>query len=150
MQTLPDVDYSSCFSCFLVFFPWSSSWIVLVLVTKSVVGPGVGFVQIDLFDEFLSLRTQLRGRWQLASTSLLQQDGLHVGGIVGLIFIGPSDRCDHFLATVKPNQVQQAAQVDQCLDRLPSQCEMESLCASSPKASKLFSTMVGSVCGYAV
>ena len=48
----------------------------------------VGLFQVDVFDQFAAFGLQGRGRGKFAAATLLQQQGLHVGRVVGLVLEG--------------------------------------------------------------
>ncbi len=83
---------------------------------KPVVGGGIGFFEVDVVDQFLTLGPQRRRRGEFAAAAFLQQDGLHVGRIVGLVLVGPCDGRQDIVPAVETHQVQQPAQVDGGLD----------------------------------
>ena len=60
---------------------------VLAVVAEPIVGPRIGFLDIDFFDQLLTLRPDFGGRGQLAPPSFLQQDGFHIRRVVGLVLV---------------------------------------------------------------
>ena len=77
----------------------------LFSIVQSVIRGRIGFLQIGFFNQFLTLGAQQRRQWEFTPAPLLEQDGLYISGIVGLVFVGSPDGGDDFLAPIQPNQV---------------------------------------------
>ena len=87
-------------------------FLVVGVAAEPVVAGRVGLFQVDVFDQFAAFGLQGRGRGKLAAAALLQEEGLHVGRVVGLVLEGLADGGQHLLAAVEPHQAQQPPQMD--------------------------------------